>query len=130
MSQDFRLQTSGTVRRVRAGEIVTSDQALFQSREADWKDADPWRVLRIQAEFVEGFENLAGLGPAISIFGSARTAPGSLYYRCAYDLAQGLVRRGYAVITGGGPGTMEAANKGAFEADGQSVGLGIEASVT
>ncbi len=75
---------------------------------------------------MEGFENLAELGPAVSIFGSARTPADSPYYQSAYDIAHGLTERGYAVITGGGPGTMEAANKGAFDAGGMSVGLGIE----
>ena len=87
---------------------------------------DPWRVLRIQAEFVEGFGLLAELGPAVSIFGSARTGRGSHEYDIAERTAAGLVRAGYAVITGGGPGIMEAANKGASEAGGVSVGLGIE----
>ena len=82
--------------------------------------------MRIQAEFVEGFGLLAELGPAVSIFGSARTARGSFEYTTAEAIASGLVRAGYAVITGGGPGTMEAANKGAVEAGGVSVGLGIE----
>ena len=87
---------------------------------------DPWRVLRIQAEFVEGFGLLAELGPAVAIFGSARTGRGSREYDIAERTAAGLVRAGYAVITGGGPGIMEAANKGASEAGGVSVGLGIE----
>jgi len=83
-------------------------------------------VLRIQAEFVEGFGLLAELGPAVSIFGSARTARGTAEYETAEAIASGLVRAGYAVITGGGPAVMEAANKGAVEAGGVSVGLGIE----
>src|ERR1700736_2487051 len=87
---------------------------------------DQRRVLRIQAEFVEGFGLLAELGPAVSIFGSARTARGSAEYETAEGIAAGLVQSGYAVITGGGPGIMEAANKGAVEAGGVSVGLGIE----
>jgi uncharacterized protein (TIGR00730 family) len=87
---------------------------------------DPWRVLRIQAEFVEGFGLLAELGPAVSIFGSARTPRGAREYETAERIAAGLVRAGYAVITGGGPAVMEAANKGAAETGGVSVGLGIE----
>jgi uncharacterized protein (TIGR00730 family) len=83
-------------------------------------------VLRIQAEFVEGFGALAGLGPAVSVFGSARTKPDSADYAAAQELAAALARSGYAVITGGGPGIMEAANRGACEAGGVSVGLGIE----
>jgi uncharacterized protein (TIGR00730 family) len=87
---------------------------------------DPWRVMRIQAEFVEGFGLLAELGLAVSIFGSARTLRTSPEYQLAEDIAGGLARSGYAIITGGGPGIMEAANKGAAEAGGVSVGLGIE----
>jgi uncharacterized protein (TIGR00730 family) len=87
---------------------------------------DPWRVMRIQAEFVEGFGLLAELGPAVSVFGSARTARGTAEYATAERIAAGLVRAGYAVITGGGPGIMEAANKGASQSGGVSVGLGIE----
>lgn len=87
---------------------------------------DPWRVLRIQSEFVEGFGALADLGPAISIFGSARIASDHPDYRCAVEIARGVVEMGYAVITGGGPGIMEAGNRGAKEAGGVSVGLGIE----
>ena len=106
---------------------TTTDQRLLDRRgPADWVHTDPWRVLRIQAEFVEGFGLLAELGPAVSIFGSARTARGSSEYDTAERIATGLVRAGYAVITGGGPGIMEAANKGAVQAGGVSVGLGIE----
>lgn len=83
-------------------------------------------MLRIQSEFVEGFGALAELGPAISIFGSARTKPDHPDYELAHTCARLVVERGYAVITGGGPGVMEAGNRGAYEADGVSVGLGIE----
>src|SRR5699024_3501657 len=86
----------------------------------------PWRVLRIQSEFVEGFGMLAELGPAVSVFGSARTPPEHPMYQQARTMAARLCERGYAVITGGGPGTMEAANRGASESGGVSVGLGIE----
>jgi uncharacterized protein (TIGR00730 family) len=105
---------------------TTTDQRLLDRRgTADWVHTDPWRVLRIQAEFVEGFGLLAELGPAVSIFGSARTQRGGHAYLTAEAIAAGLVKAGYAVITGGGPGIMEAANKGAVEG-GVSVGLGIE----
>ncbi len=87
---------------------------------------DPWRVLRIQSEFVEGFGLLADLPAAVSVFGSARTHPDSPEYATARELGGALARAGYAVITGGGPGTMEAVNRGASEAGGTSVGLGIE----
>jgi uncharacterized protein (TIGR00730 family) len=87
---------------------------------------DPWRVLRIQSEFIEGFGALAELPPAISVFGSARTPADSPEYEAGVRLGRGLVDAGFAVITGGGPGAMEAANKGALEAKGISVGLGIE----
>jgi uncharacterized protein (TIGR00730 family) len=106
---------------------TTTDQRLLDRRgPSDWVHTDPWRVLRIQAEFVEGFGLLAELGPAVSIFGSARTARGSAEYETAEAIASGLANAGYAVITGGGPAIMEAANKGAVQAGGVSVGLGIE----
>jgi uncharacterized protein (TIGR00730 family) len=106
---------------------TTTDQRLLDRRgPTDWVHTDPWRVLRIQAEFVEGFGLLAELGPAVSIFGSARTSRDAAQYKTAEAIAGGLVQAGYAVITGGGPGIMEAANKGAAEAGGVSVGLGIE----
>lgn len=92
----------------------------------DWRSADPWRALRIQAEFVDGFDALAGLGPAVSVFGSARIKEGEPEYVDALTIGKELVKRGFAVITGGGPGIMEAANRGAAEAGGTSVGLGIE----
>lgn len=91
-----------------------------------WINADPWRVLRIQSEFVEGFDALAGLGPAVALFGSARTRPNDPHYLAARQTAQIIARRGVAVITGGGPGIMAAANRGAAEVGGTSVGLGIE----
>jgi len=106
---------------------TTTDQRLLDRRgPSDWVHTDPWRVLRIQAEFVEGFGLLAELGPAVSVFGSARAKPGTPEYELAQSVATGLATAGYTVITGGGPGIMEAANKGAADAGGVSVGLGIE----
>ncbi len=108
-------------------EVTTTDQRLLDSRgPSDWVHTDPWRVLRIQSEFVEGFGALAELGPAIGVFGSARTRVDDPYYAVGEDVGRRLVEAGFAVITGGGPGAMEAANKGASEAGGVSVGLGIE----
>jgi uncharacterized protein (TIGR00730 family) len=108
-------------------EVSTTDQRLLESRGgADWVHADPWRVMRIQSEFIEGFGSLAELGAAISVFGSARTPADDPLYQTAVRLGSALVGAGYGVITGGGPGIMEAANKGATEAGGVSVGLGIE----
>ena len=105
----------------------TTDQRLLDSRgSADWVHTDPWRVMRIQSEFVTGFGALAELGPAVSVFGSARTKPDNPTYELGVRLGRALVDAGFAVITGGGPGAMEAANKGALEAGGTSVGLGIE----
>ncbi len=105
----------------------TTDQRLLDTRgPSDWVHTDPWRVLRIQSEFVEGFGMLAELGKAITVFGSARTEPSDPFYAQAEELGVKLSEAGYAVITGGGPGIMEAANKGAHDAGGTSVGLGIE----
>jgi uncharacterized protein (TIGR00730 family) len=105
----------------------TTDQRLLDSRgPSDWVHTDPWRVLRIQSEFVEGFGLLAELPAAVSVFGSARTPVDSPEYAAARRLGAALARAGFAVITGGGPGTMEAVNRGASEAGGVSVGLGIE----
>ncbi len=99
----------------------TADKTLLTS-----KNTDPWRVLRIQSEFVEGFGSLSDIGNAISVFGSARTKPEHPDYKIAEDIGRLIAERDFAVITGGGPGCMEAANKGADEAGGISVGLGIE----
>ena len=105
----------------------TTDQRLLEEGgNGHWVHSDPWRVMRIQSEFVEGFGALAELGPAISIFGSARLGEDDPYYRSTVEIAKGIVELGYAVITGGGPGIMEAGNRGAKEAGGVSVGLGIE----
>src|SRR5699024_2536640 len=106
---------------------TTTDQRLLESRgPSDWVHTDPWRVLRIQSEFVEGFGVLAELGPAVSVFGPARAPPAHPMYQQARTMAAKLRERAYAVITGGGPGTLEAARRGASESGGVSVGLGIE----
>ena len=91
----------------------------------DFTQEDPWRVFRIMSEFVEGFEVLSKMGKAVSIFGSARTKPKSLHYKLGEDVAYYVAKAGYAVITGSGPGLMEAANKGARRAGGHSIGLNI-----
>jgi len=105
----------------------TTDQRLLDYRgPSDWVHTDPWRVLRIQAEFVEGFGLLAELPRAVCVFGSARTPVGTSEYAAGERLGAALARDGWAVITGGGPGCMEAVNKGATQAGGVSVGLGIE----
>ena len=114
-------------RRGQVEEGSTTDQRLLDSRgPTDWVHTDTWRVLRIQAEFVEGFGALAELGPAIGVFGSARTPADHPFYALAEEVGRKLAEADFAVITGGGPGAMEAANKGACEAGGVSVGLGIE----
>lgn len=90
------------------------------------KGENSWTMFKVLAEFVEGFESLNRIGPCISIFGSARTSAGDEYYQLAVDIARTLVKEGFGVITGGGPGIMEAANKGAFLQEGSSVGLNID----
>ncbi|MDE2232008.1 MAG: TIGR00730 family Rossman fold protein [Candidatus Omnitrophica bacterium] len=87
---------------------------------------DPWRIFRIMAEFVDGFEELKSIGPAVSIFGSSRIPRGHTYYKAAEKTAELLVKAGYAIITGGGPSIMEAGNKGAAKAGGRSIGLNID----
>src|SRR5437870_2018881 len=87
---------------------------------------DAWRVFRIISEFVDGFETLTELGPSVSIFGSARLQRGTTYYNLAVDVAQKIAQRGFAIITGGGPGIMEAANKGGRSVNTRSCGLSIE----
>ena len=105
----------------------TEDESLLKpSPRPDFLDSDPWRSLRILSEFVEGFDALATVGPAVSVFGSARTARSHANYKSARRLGAGLAKAGYAVITGGGPGIMEAANRGCHEAGGLSVGCNIE----
>lgn len=107
----------------------TQDEKLLAmpaTSPAAFTETDPWRVLRIQGEFVEGFDTLAGLDPGVTIFGSARTKPGDLMYEQTVRTAQLLAEAGLTVITGGGPGIMEAGNKGAQQGGGLSVGLNIE----
>ena len=106
----------------------TEDQKLLRSRgpSLDFQETDTWRTLRILGEFVEGFDALAGVGPAVSIFGSARIGRRNRYYGAARRLAAALAEQGFAIITGGGPGVMEAANRGAKEAGGLSIGCNIE----
>lgn len=97
-------------------------------KDKDWaeiKSSDSWVIFKVMSEFVEGFEKLAKIGPCVTIFGSARTQPDHPYYKTAEEIAYQLVQHGYGVITGGGPGIMEAGNKGANRANGKSVGLNI-----
>ena len=107
-------------------EKTTTTNLLEPEADTDWLHMDPWRVLRIQAEFVDCFGALAELGPAVTVFGSARTPRTDPMYRAARHVGRKLAEAGVAVITGGGPGIMEAANCGAARAGGKSVGLGIE----
>ena len=136
MTNDERFPVAKKIAEKRRGPVLlrgeqvdssTTDQRLLDSaQDSDWLHTDPWRVMRIQSEFVEGFGALAELGPAISVFGSARTPVESSEYEAGVRIGRALSEAGYAVITGGGPGAMESANKGAHEAGGISVGLGIE----
>jgi uncharacterized protein (TIGR00730 family) len=134
MTSDDALAAPGTGYRkgpvlLRRGQIptTTSDQRLLSGDgDTGWLHDDPWRVMRIQSEFVEGFGALAEIGPAVSVFGSARVSADHPDYATAEAVGRGLVEAGYAVITGGGPGIMAAANKGASQAGGLSIGLGIE----
>ncbi|MEU7475688.1 TIGR00730 family Rossman fold protein [Lentzea sp. NPDC042327] len=115
------------LRRDQKDELTTTDQRLLDSRgPSDWVHTDPWRVLRIQAEFVEGFGALAEVPSAVTVFGSARTGRDHPEYQLGRDLGKALAEAGFAAITGGGPGAMEAVNRGCSEAGGFSVGLGIE----
>jgi len=115
------------LRRQQRNESSTTDQRLLDSRgHSDWVHTDPWRVLRIQAEFVEGFGALAEVPRAVTVFGSARTKRDHPEYELGRQLGAALARDNFAVITGGGPGAMEAVNRGCQEAGGLSVGLGIE----
>ncbi|MGF1534518.1 MAG: TIGR00730 family Rossman fold protein [Bernardetiaceae bacterium] len=101
-------------------------KALKRKNWSEIKSENSWVIFKVMAEFVEGFDKLSRIGPCVSIFGSARTKPDTPYYRLATETAAKLVQKGYGVITGGGPGIMEAANKGAFEQGGRSAGLNIQ----
>ncbi|HTI34664.1 MAG TPA: TIGR00730 family Rossman fold protein [Miltoncostaea sp.] len=127
----MRLNRSGRLGARGPGEaaIGHADEGLLTPGTApdpDFLHSDPWRALRILGEFVDGFDALARIGPAVSVFGSARTAPDNPWYATAQEVGRILAERGYAVITGGGPGIMAAANRGATEAGGISVGCTIE----
>ncbi len=124
---DERRRGPVVLRRNRREEATTTDQRLLDSRgPSDWVHTDPWRVLRIQAEFVEGFGMLAELPKAVTVFGSARTKRDNPEYALGQQLGAALAQAGFAVVTGGGPGAMEAVNRGCSDAGGMSVGLGIE----
>jgi len=108
-------------------DVSTEDAKLLERRtRPSFVETDTWRSLRILSEFVEGFDAMAAVGPAVTVFGSARVDPGSVEYERAREVGRRLARAGYAVITGGGPGVMEAANRGCREAGGLSVGCNIE----
>jgi uncharacterized protein (TIGR00730 family) len=112
---------------VAQGRQVTQDEQLLETPRADeFTHTDTWRVFRIMGEFVEGFDDLATVTRGVAIFGSARTPPETPYYSAAQETAALLAHAGYSIITGGGPGIMEAANRGAFEAAGASIGCNIE----
>src|SRR6478609_2674056 len=118
--------TPKAARMLEGNTTTTEDEKLLERPEPSFLDTDPWRALRILGEFVEGFDAMAKVGPAITVFGSARTAPDDPMYDLARSIGRRLAETGYAVITGGGPGTMEAANRGCREGGGLSVGCNIE----
>lgn len=121
------LISKGAAGKMAGDPTMTEDRKLLEpSSRPAFLDTDPWRALRILSEFVEGFDALAGLGPAITVFGSARIQRDSPGYEVARQIGRRLAEEGYAVITGGGPGVMEAANRGCQEAGGMSVGCNIE----
>ncbi|HTX20102.1 MAG TPA: TIGR00730 family Rossman fold protein [Bacteroidota bacterium] len=108
---------------------IRTEHDIIQDKKLDLllnTQDDIWRVFRVMSEFVEGFQTFSKLGPCITIFGSARTKPGTRFYKMAEEVASGFVKAGYGVISGGGPGIMEASNKGAKEANGTSVGINID----
>ncbi len=108
---------------------MEDDRIKDRFRDKDWneiKSNDSWAIFKMMSELVDGFEKMSKIGPCVSIFGSARTKPDNKYYELATEIAFKLSKKGYGIITGGGPGIMEAANKGAFDAKGKSVGLNID----
>ncbi|MGI9652378.1 TIGR00730 family Rossman fold protein [Chryseobacterium sp. RLHN22] len=111
-------------------ELDINETKLHNSlREKTWDETitkDSWMVFKVMAEFVDGYERMAKIGPCVSIFGSARLKPESKYYQMAVEIAEKITKIGFGVITGGGPGIMEAGNKGAFNAKGKSIGLNID----
>lgn len=111
-------------------ELDINESKLHNSlREKTWDETitkDSWMVFKVMAEFVDGYEKMARIGPCVSIFGSARLKPESKYYKMAVEIAEKITKIGFGVITGGGPGIMEAGNKGAFNAEGKSIGLNID----
>ena len=119
------LQHSEKKQRITADEEILESVGVSERPDA-LRKTDPWRVLRILGEFVEGFEKLGDVVDGVTIFGSARTSPDDMYYQKAVDVARGLARAGYPILTGGGPGIMEAANRGAVEGNGLSIGCNIE----
>ena len=127
MARRQEMRRSGAVTMRAETPRPTEDQRLLQqARPAEFLETDTWRSLRILGEFVEGFDALANIGPAVTVFGSARIKRSNPTYALARRLARRLVKEGFAVITGGGPGIMEAANRGAREAGGLSIGCNIE----
>jgi len=130
---DNKVKTISDIREQTHGErtVQVDDEQRIRKAfvDKDWNEikiADSWQIFKVMAEFVEGFEKMSKIGPCVSIFGSARTKPDNPYYQMAEEIAAKLVRHGYGVITGGGPGIMEAGNKGAHSEGGKSVGLNIE----
>ncbi|MBT2556962.1 TIGR00730 family Rossman fold protein [Hymenobacter sp. ISL-91] len=130
---DNKVKTISDIREQTHGERTVQVEDEQRIRKAfvdkDWNEikiADSWQIFKVMAEFVEGFEKMSKIGPCVSIFGSARTKADNPYYKMAEEIAAKLVRHGYGVITGGGPGIMEAGNKGAHSEGGKSVGLNIE----
>ena len=118
------------INRSKSNNMSEHDQRIFEKfRQKDWNEVkinDSWSVFKIMSEFVDGYESMARLGPCVSMFGSARTQTDHRYYELAEQIAYGITKIGFGVITGGGPGIMEAANKGARRGGGKSVGIGIE----